>query len=72
MLVIDLWITKGGIFRGPCAEFWHVIRIVGYGISNDGEKFWIINNSWGEGWGEAGYTRLGLRGISKYDVYPSL
>jgi C1A family cysteine protease len=29
--------------------------IVGY---NDAEQYFIVKNSWGTGWGEAGYFRI--------------
>jgi len=48
----------------------HCITIVGYGTdSASGLAFWKIKNSWGTGWGEAGYYRLirgtGACGINK-------
>ncbi|XP_020088995.1 fruit bromelain-like [Ananas comosus] len=73
---------RGGIFKGPCGtKINHAITIIGYGEDDTtGDKFWIIKNSWGQNWGEAGYIRLqresgsfsGLCGIARYALYPTL
>jgi cathepsin L len=55
---------SAGVFHG-CdrhAIVNHAVVLVGYG--NDataGRKYFLIRNSWGEGWGENGYIRLNRR-----------
>ncbi len=38
----------------------HAMVGVGYGVSSTGVEFAIVRNSWGTGWGEAGYLRVAL------------
>lgn len=42
--------VSGGVVGGHC------VCIVGY---NDAQQCWIAKNSWGTGWGEAGFFRIG-------------
>ena len=36
----------------------HAVGVVGYGSTDDGIPYWIIRNSYGEGWGDDGYMLL--------------
>lgn len=37
----------------------HLVTLTGWGEKSDGTtKYWLLQNSWGEHWGEGGYLRL--------------
>ncbi|XP_074274363.1 vignain-like [Silene latifolia] len=68
-----------GVYTGECGtDLDHGVAAVGYGITQDGTKYWIVKNSWGAGWGEKGYIRIqrgvpakeGLCGIAMDGSYP--
>jgi cathepsin L len=48
-----------GIFNGCTKDCVvnHAVTAIGYGEEN-GTKYWLIQNSWGDDWGEAGHIRL--------------
>uniref|UniRef100_A0A7N2LH65 Uncharacterized protein n=1 Tax=Quercus lobata TaxID=97700 RepID=A0A7N2LH65_QUELO len=70
---------SSGVFTGECGtNLDHAVTVIGYGMSDDGTKYWLIKNSWGTTWGESGYMRIqrdtgapeGVCGIAKKPSYP--
>lgn len=48
---------SGGIFRTVSNCINHNVVVTGWD-DNNGDGFWYARNSWGTGWGEAGYARI--------------
>jgi len=40
----------------------HAVAAVGYGTTEDGIDYYLVRNSWGEGWGDNGYVKIGRNG----------
>ncbi|KAF8769219.1 hypothetical protein HU200_006723 [Digitaria exilis] len=75
----EFQLYKSGIFTGSCTTTLdHGVVAVGYG-TEDGKDYWIVRNSWGPKWGEAGYVRMernidaatGKCGIAMMASYPT-
>jgi len=59
---------QGGVFETD-EGYWcgsaltnHVVVLVGWDDSQGSHGVWIMRNSWGVGWGESGYMRIGYGG----------
>ena len=51
---------EGGVFvqKEQGSMGGHAIEVVGWDVAEDGTKYWIARNSWGEYWGENGWFRI--------------
>jgi len=71
---------KSGVLTGDACgtNLDHGVLIAGYGIE-DGTEYWLVKNSWGTTWGDAGYIKIersdssndpGVCGIAMQPSYP--
>jgi hypothetical protein len=53
----DLFYYSGGVYQHSWGDVagGHLVLLVGW---DDSEQSWIVKNSWGTNWGEAGYFRI--------------
>ena len=69
--------TSGVITSSKCRTAMdHAVTIDGYD-SGAAEPYWLVRNSWGASWGEAGYVKIGMStgkgicGINQDVGYPN-
>ncbi|NXD46813.1 CATS protein, partial [Copsychus sechellarum] len=72
----SFFLYHSGVFDDPqCSqEVNHGVLVVGYG-SLESKEYWLVKNSWGVWFGDAGYIRMArnasnLCGIASYASYP--
>ena len=69
---------SSGVYREPQCDpglLDHGVLLVGYGEEEDGTKYWLVKNSWGEGWGDGGYVKIAkdednMCGVATEASYP--
>jgi cathepsin B len=54
---------KGGVYKYTWGDELggHAVKIIGWGVTSAGVKYWIVANSWNPDWGEKGFFRI-IRG----------
>lgn len=46
----------------------HMVLIIGHGITEEGERYWIMKNSYGSSWGMNGYMHIYLDILDRHRV----
>jgi cathepsin B len=77
---IDFLTYKSGVYNKgdevPKFGGFQAVKIVGWGVENGselepnkGNKYWIVQNTWGEDWGENGYAKISMGQELMFDQY---
>jgi cathepsin B len=56
----DFYAYKEGIYRHLHGDYVgnHLVKLMGWDTTEDGTKYWIVQNSWGTRWGMEGYAHI--------------
>ena len=75
---IDFLTYKSGVYtKGeevPRFSGFHAVKIIGWGVeaeegSSRGNKYWLVQNSWGEDWGQNGVAKIAMGQELMFDSY---
>ncbi|ONK78834.1 uncharacterized protein A4U43_C02F22920 [Asparagus officinalis] len=60
---------KSGIYKHITGDVMggHAVKLIGWGTSDDGEKYWLLANQWNRGWGDDGYFKI-VRGTNECGI----
>jgi len=69
---------SSGVYREPECDpgmLDHGVLLIGYGQEKHGGKYWLVKNSWGDGWGHDGYIKMAreednMCGVATQASYP--
>lgn len=68
----DFYYYGGGIYEPKTDKIVsaHAIKLIGWGETEDGVKFWVLENSFGHWWGEDGFVRMkkGTSGVGTWAI----
>uniref|UniRef100_A0A8B9HZ95 Peptidase C1A papain C-terminal domain-containing protein n=1 Tax=Astyanax mexicanus TaxID=7994 RepID=A0A8B9HZ95_ASTMX len=74
---ITFRLYDSGVYDDPfcsSSSLNHAVLVVGYDVTVNGQKYWLVKNSWGVAWGEKGYIKMArnknMCGIASNAVYP--
>lgn len=76
----DFLTYKSGVYQKgddvPKFGNHHGVKIIGWGVENGsesepnaGSKYWIVQNTWGEDWGDNGYAKISMGQELMFDQY---
>ncbi|KAF4658886.1 hypothetical protein FOL47_007791, partial [Perkinsus chesapeaki] len=73
----DFFAYKSGVYKHTTGThgYGHVVKIIGWG-KEEGEDYWLVVNSWNDGWGDHGLFKIGINECNITDNvlsgYPNL
>ncbi len=75
MIVFTDFLTyKEGLYHRTDDSFkfngQHIVKIIGWDKRDDGQEYWLVENNWGESWGEKGLVKVMMQdkstGLDQY------